>query len=114
MSSTSSTPEWVTRFMEEVYPGGAELALSMFDEKTVLTDAATAIRDTRRDRDEAIFACREQREQIRELREALEGTTGALALLADTAERECGLRGKYVHKEMTRARAVLDKYKEDA
>ena len=62
----SGTPEWVTSFVEEVYPASAELALSMFDEKTVLTDAATVIREGRakieqlqRERDEAVRLLRE-------------------------------------------------------
>ena len=49
-------------FMEEVYPDASELALSMFDEQTVLRDATTVIR--------------EYREEITRLREALEQQRG--------------------------------------
>jgi hypothetical protein len=41
------TPDYIVEFMEEVYPNASELALSMFDEQTVLRDATTVIRESR-------------------------------------------------------------------
>jgi hypothetical protein len=46
-SKKKASPQTVTAFMEAVYPGCLELALSSFDEETCLRDATTLIQSLR-------------------------------------------------------------------